>query len=484
VQYEDNDIEDNTELEMDRLVRTAKICTKHLQYKHDYRCHIYKNLESIRNNNECTTTYYHIDNNDTDGDDESNAAAEKQVIDSNVTIASLTSTKQNIMNNTDVNNNLNQSFPMSLVTQVPTATYSTTKNGKRTLSSKSFSCSQSTTTTIVAMSKNNCNVSKSIYNISEATEKMKHQSTDELKEESKTAKQNGLQSDRIAMQMYAKKYMLTVSELTMKKGFYNVPLLCNKDKADIELEYDINTERCIICVAPFHEGDNVAVNHGCGKPHCLHIACFYQYISTPSLRDKKDIVYPNLLMKLKGCPICDATYSPKWSQWKFSTIVTSNWKMGKKLPHNDKCIYGVHIYDDGEIKFSHFITDIELFNAIYAFINTVTVHQRAGSTGGTRTLSYTYHRYEIFNTTTFTCHECKAELYMWKSVYLQECKNQCEYRICRNCFIECVLSKNKYNECFKMRGILPCPLCRQSGQAHFELTREPCSHQYKHYLKI
>jgi hypothetical protein len=402
-----------------------------------------------------------------------------------------TSTECDIRIGNCTNTNANDSVAVAVRTTQTVAKFNPKAMGKKernTLQDMSDEDTDEEKTVIGKKSDPNERSDKDDYNGAqnenekEGNEDVLYLTSDESEEEAKVTKQNELKRNRIAMHMFEKKHMLTVSELKMKKGFYDVPFLCDKDEAEIKSEYNLNCERCMICVAPFEEGDEVAVNHGCGKPHCLHIACYYQYISIPSLLDKEDLDGPNLLMKLKGCPICTDKYSPIWSEWKFSTIVKSNWKTGKRLPHKHARVYGVHQYDDGQIKFTHFITDIELFNAINAYINNITFYQRAASTGGTRGQFYTYHRYETFMTSTFTCCNCRKEMFMWKSVYLRECKSNCKYRICRDCFIKCVLAENKYNECLRMRGILLCPFCKRSGQAHFMLTKEPCSHKFKKCL--
>jgi hypothetical protein len=295
--------------------------------------------------------------------------------------------------------------------------------------------------------------------------------------------ENDIKTFRKAMKLFERKHMLTVSELKMRKGFYDVPYICESDESVIQSNHQNNSECCLICMKQFSEGDEVAVNPACDKPHCLHIDCYFQFIRRIAIRDRSCAAGPNLLMKLKGCPKCPDRYCPVWCEWKYSYIVTRSWKNGDKLPNKDVKVYGIHHYDDGNIKFSHYITNYKLFISIRHYICALMRNQYVGTPYDLQKKFYEYNGYILFMKGTFTCKECKTQMYMWKAVYLRECNDICKYRICRDCFIRYVLIKNHDDISQRMDGILPCPLlCKKSSKAQFMLTNEPCSHKHRQML--
>ena len=318
-------------------------------------------------------------------------------------------------------------------------------------------------------------------NDTEDSENFQDVTSDESEDELKFADLKDIKTMHMAKKHFERNHMLTVTELKMRKGFYDVVHVCDPDETSIQAEYQGNSERCMICLGQLEQGDEVAVNHACQKPHCLHIECYHQYIENRPIGDRVCAAGPNLLMKLKGCPICLDNYSPVWYEWKYCSIVPRNWKKGKKLPNKDVRVYGIHHYDDGNIKFSHFITDYQLFDSIENYIYDLMMNRHVATNPITNEFN-AYNSYEMFMKGTFTCYECKKQMYMWKAVYLGECESGCEYRICRDCFIKCVLTKNQKKKSYRMRGILPCPLCKMCGKARFMLTREPCSHEYRQVL--
>jgi hypothetical protein len=316
------------------------------------------------------------------------------------------------------------------------------------------------------------------------TEDSDYETSDESEEEEENADISEIQLMEMAKKRFERKYMLSVTELKMRKGFYDVPSVSHRGHTIIEAEeYEENTEQCMICMEEFEEGDEVAVNKACDKPHCLHINCYFNYIKNIAVRDTRACAAgPNLLMKIKGCLICTDKYSPYWYEWEYCSTPTKNWKKGRKLPNNDVQVYGIHHYDDGNIKFSHFITDYDLFIEIQNYMYFMMTNRRLKkSLLGNH--FYGYNKYEMYMTRQLTCHECNLKMCFWKAVYLRECNKRCKYRICRDCFIKCIVAKHYNKNSYRKSGILPCPDCKTSSKAQFMLTKEPCSHEYRIMLQ-
>ena len=86
-----------------------------------------------------------------------------------------------------------------------------------------------------------------------------------------------------------------------------------------------------------------------------------------------------------------------------------------------------------------------------------------------------YSQYEWANKGMFKCFECKKKVYNWKKCFLIGCEGSCDYRFCRDCFIDRITNEEKTTMKEKYDGILECRECKTYSRAYFTDTENPCS---------
>ena len=282
---------------------------------------------------------------------------------------------------------------------------------------------------------------------------------------------------RIDMNMFVKNYMLTILEHKIQKGYFDIhSSLLNfeqrrNDDSVTEVSGNNESERCALCLNRFEEGDDVAINDSCLTPHCLHIDCFIYSICGKHTHPTGTIC--NTLYKTRNCPQCDKNYGC-WREWKFTSTCTANWKNGRKVPDGKK-VLGIHQYRTKRGSFAHFITKRELFFSIKHATNNNKFGMYKPSHMSWQDVRNMYSQYEWANKGMFKCFECKKKVYNWKKCFLIGCEGSCDYRFCRDCFIDRITNEEKTTMKEKYDGILECRECKTYSRAYFTDTENPCS---------
>jgi hypothetical protein len=229
---------------------------------------------------------------------------------------------------------------------------------------------------------------------------------------------------------------------------------------------------CFCCIEKFNEGELVAVHSSCGKPHCVHIECFFEYFcgehTRPSIEKGTDTL--NLIPM---CPTCQ-NRNGNWKTWNYSKRNISNWKTGELLAGINKDVVGIHQHKSDGHTFAHFITSINLFYSIKRELNIRTFRMEKPCTILLRETRRIFEQYKVATKETFICFKCNTEVVNWKQCYLNRCNEDCGYRICRDCFIDRVTTEYDYDTEYKTKGILQCTKCHRYGRGYFTSTGSFC----------
>ena len=261
-------------------------------------------------------------------------------------------------------------------------------------------------------------------------------------------------------------------------GYFDVSYYLTNDDGSVVSKNlaTTNDDDCVFCCGTLKENDEVAVYDGCDRPHCLHVKCFYEYISDKVGQPHEDDDDVNKLVKMKNCSICRESRVGTWREWKYSKIVTLKWKKGKELPDDKIKVLGIHQYKNKNVRFANFITCKILLFAMKKNINNETdvkAYRPRHMDNGPITIRYT--KYVRATTMPFTCHFCKLRFMKWKECRLRGCNNRCTHRFCRDCFITHITSEFHTNVDQHIDGYMTCPLCKKYSRAVFTQTDTYCS---------
>lgn len=284
--------------------------------------------------------------------------------------------------------------------------------------------------------------------------------------------------ERSQYQIFEKTYMSSVVCFKQQHyGYYDIPCkLSNIDESESDnetkmkrehlLKHNADVDSCYVCFEPFINGENVAVHSGCNVLHALHLPCFEKWCCTSHETPTED-TGPDTLNIFKGC-YCN-NGKGKWIQWTYNSN-TTNWKNeinnGLLLPDN-KEILGIHEHKKGNYHFLNFIVCAKVLYSIkHSIINTKFTMDRPTDLeeSGMKPL---FIKYMDANKRKFKCEYCEFRVPLIRKCRLDNCKKNCRFSFCRECFIKMMTSDETITKKNPNKGIMNCIYCDQEGQAVF-----------------
>ena len=308
---------------------------------------------------------------------------------------------------------------------------------------------------------------------------------------------------------YEKKYMLSTKEHVTRFGFTPYEHICDFSEVDEELyakcvtldemknvfiqneekekkyletlpEEFHSSATCMFCHATCNiTEENVAIYSGCRDSknkllaHPLHYPkCYTEYITWTS----ENVNEGGHRLKLTPT-CCMCRQKDNTGQWYLSRLREdkSGWIQGKPLPNGIHALAVHHFVDkDKEIDVMNFIHGDKLLFAInwenqFKFGHT----PRPASFGNVNASKY-YTFYNKLITDRFECDHCHNQCVLMDKIKLKDCKDTCNYRICRNCFISRITSDTTFLNKPRSNGFLQCKNkeCNKVSRAVFAILKK------------